>query len=217
MPGAAGVGLEKALAGYSQFISDTTYDYCGSYGVSTSDLSCANSHNASNPMYWDIGVDNGVDRQWIWLLCNEPMMFWQTAAPRGVGSLVPSLVSFMYNQEQCALFFPEDEGYTYRSALGVGKTTNDFNMYTKGWNAKTKRLMWANGQFDPWKDATVSSDFRPQGPLISTPEAPVYMIPGGIHCTDLIYKNAEDNDDLMAIVQEEVATMKGWVDEFYKQ
>ncbi|CAK7266705.1 hypothetical protein SEPCBS57363_002225 [Sporothrix epigloea] len=218
LPGAAGVGLEKALAGYSKYINDNwAYDYCGSYGVSTSDFSCSNSHNASNPIYWDIGVDNGAERQWIWLLCNGPMMFWQTAAPRGVGSLVPSLVSYAYDEAQCALYFPREDGYTFGSDPGVAKTTNGLNMYTKGWNAKTKRLMWANGQFDPWKDATVSSDFRPQGPLVSTPEAPVHMIPGGIHCTDLIYKNAQVNEDLMAIVQDEIAIMKGWVEEFYKQ
>ncbi|CAK7269405.1 hypothetical protein SEPCBS119000_003551 [Sporothrix epigloea] len=218
LPGPEGVGLEKALNGYAQFISDYYFPgYCGSYGVDENDMSCTNSHNASNPIYLDIAVDNGAGRQWTWLLCNEPLMYWQTAAPAGVRSLIPSLVSYAYDEEQCALYFPREDGFSFGSDPGVGKTPTGFNMYTKGWGAKTERLMWANGQFDPWRDVTVSSDFRPQGPLVSTPEAPVHVIPGGIHCTDLIYENAEVNDDLMAIVQNEIAIMKGWVEEFYKQ
>lgn len=29
-------------------------------------------NNKDNPMYTDLSVNNTVNRQWYWLLCNEP-------------------------------------------------------------------------------------------------------------------------------------------------
>lgn len=80
----------------------------------------------------------------------------------------------------------------------------------------TTRLMYANGQFDPWRDSTVSSDSRPGGPLQSTPQLPVRVIPGGIHCTDYYAQNWAVNPKLQCIVNAEVANMVQWVDEFYQ-
>lgn len=216
------MGLKKALNGYAKFIKEFIVPgYCESFGTAfqgTYNTDCMDSHNASNPIYTDTSVDNAIDRQWVWLLCNEPFEFWQTAAPAGTPSLISRLVDYDYQQNQCALYFPEVDGFTFGSNSGVGKTPEDVNNYTDGWSVtNTTRLIWANGEFDPWKDVTVSSDYRPGGPLVSTPEAPVNVIPGGIHCSDLIYANAVASESLMVIVQDEIATIKGWVDEFYKQ
>ncbi|KJR88951.1 serine peptidase [Sporothrix schenckii 1099-18] len=221
VPGASGVGLKKALNGYAKFVKDQLLPgYCESFGPAFQgklNLDCMDSHNASNPIYLDTSVDNAIDRQWTWLLCNEPFMYWQTGAPKGTPTLVSRLVDFDYMQAQCALYFPEDDGYTFGSSSRIGKTPDDVNEYDGGWSVtNTTRLIWANGEFDPWRDATVSSDFRPGGPLVSTPEAPVNVIPGGIHCSDLIYANALVNEGVMAVVKDEIATIKGWVDEFYK-
>ncbi len=75
--------------------------------------------------------------------------------------------------------------------------------------------MFANGALDPWRDATVSSKFRPGGPKESTPELPVRVIPGGVHCSDLYGQNWAVNAELKSIVDEEVANMQEWVNEFY--
>ncbi|CAK7205803.1 hypothetical protein SEUCBS139899_008582 [Sporothrix eucalyptigena] len=221
-PSESGVGLKKALNGYAKWTQDILLPgYCESLGSDFQgeyNTACMDSHNASNPIYTDLSVNNAVDRQWTWLLCNEPFMYWQTAAPAGKGSLVSSLVDYDYMQNTCALYFPEEDGYTFGSASNIGKTPDDVNKYTGGWsNTDTTRLIWANGQYDPWRDVTVSSDYRPGGPLVSTTDAPVNVIPGGIHCSDLIYDNAIANAGVMAIVNDEIATIKGWVEEFYKQ
>ncbi|CAK7227153.1 hypothetical protein SCUCBS95973_006446 [Sporothrix curviconia] len=221
-PSATGVGLKKALNGYAKWTKDVLLPgYCEGYGPSFQgklNTACMDTHNASNPIYTDTSVDNAIDRQWTWLLCNEPFMYWQTAAPAGTASLVSSLVNYDYLQSACALYFPEEDGYTFGSSSKVGKTPGDVNKYTGGWsNANTTRLIWANGQYDPWRDVTVSSDFRPGGPLVSTADVPVNVIPGGIHCSDLIYKNALANAGVMAVVQDEIATIKGWVEDFYSQ
>jgi hypothetical protein len=77
--------------------------------------------------------------------------------------------------------------------------------------------MYTNGQLDPWRDVTVSSDYRPGGPLQSTPQLPVRVIPGGIHCSDYYGQNWAVNPTLQGIVNDEVANMVQWVDEYYTQ
>ncbi|KAH8895932.1 endoprotease endo-Pro [Thozetella sp. PMI_491] len=224
-PGAHGVGLEKALVGYAKWTNEllipggkyylAATSACESYGYWTGEdnIDCFDSYNASSPIYTDVSLDNAVDRQWEWMLCNEPFKYWQDGAPEDVPSLVSRLVDVDYWQRQCGLFFPAEDGYTY--GIAKGKTEADVNAYTGGWDyVNTARLIWTNGQWDPWRDSTVSSDFRPGGPLQSTSEAPVYVIPGGIHCSDLLARNGAANAGVQKIIDEVVATIKGWVDEF---
>lgn len=158
-------------------------------------------------------MDNAINRQWNWFLCNEPFDYWQGGAPAGRPSIVSRLVTPEYWERQCALFFPPEGEYTYGHA--EGKTVDDVNAYTGGWNTNTTRLVWTNGQFDPWKDATVSSDFRPDGPLKSTAEAPVLMIPAGIHCSDLLAQNGIVNAGVQKVIDTEIAQIEQWVAEYY--
>ena len=72
-------------------------------------------------------------------------------------------------------------------------------------------------QFDPWREAGVSSEYRPGGPLASRPSAPVNIIPGGFHCSDLILKNGKVNAGAQEVIDTEVAQIKTWVAEYYKK
>ncbi len=140
--------------------------------------------------------------------------FWQDGAPDNVPSIVSRLVDVAYWERQCGLFFPIEDGYTY--GIAKGKTADDVNAYTGGWDyVNTTRLIWTNGEWDPWKDATVSSEFRPNGPLQSTSAAPLNVIPGGIHCSDLLTRNGVANAGVQKVIDDEVAVIKSWVDEFY--
>ena len=133
-------------------------------------------------------------------------------------TLVSRLVTADYWREQCAFYFPpEREGHTtYTYRLARGKRAEDVNRRTGGWSATgTTRLMHANGELDPWLDATLSSRFRPGGPVKSTEQLPVRVIPGGMHCSDLYGQNWDVNEDVRRIVDEEVDNMKTWVAEFY--
>lgn len=139
--------------------------------------------------------------------------YWQDGAPKERPSIVSRLVTQAYWESQCALFFPEG-GY----GIAKGRTPEDVNAWTGGWSVtNTTRLMYANGQLDPWRDATVSSIFRPGGPLESTEELPVRVIPGGIHCSDLYGQNWDVNPEVKSIADAEVANMKKWVAEFYEE
>jgi len=167
LPGAEGVGLTTALAGYASWFNNTYLPgTCAGYGYAEwqdpRSVQCFNTYNASSPMYTDTSLSNTYDRQWYWLLCNQPFGYWQNGAPQGRPSIVSRLVDDDWNNRQCPLFFPPVDGHVVGEANGA--TEEGVNAYTKGWNfTNSTRLLWVNGGFDPWREAGVSSDFRPGG------------------------------------------------------
>ncbi|KAI9742271.1 MAG: hypothetical protein M1818_004171 [Claussenomyces sp. TS43310] len=225
-PGPGGVGLEKALAGYaSYFNSSILPNYCQALGYEDGDdynVACFDTYNVSNPLYTNYTVRNPFDRQWNWMLCNEPFAYWQDGAPLGVPTVVSRLVTASYWQRQCGLFFPQEGSHVYGSSPShlPPLSVHTENLYTDGWYTSSplkpsKRLIWTNGEFDPWRTTGVSSQFRPGGPLQSTPEAPVQVIPAGIHCSDLYMGDAKVNAGVQEVVDNEVKQIVEWVNEFY--
>ncbi|KAK3316878.1 serine-type peptidase-like protein [Apodospora peruviana] len=219
IPSAKGVGVAKALDGYAKWVKEVLIPgNCESAGYSDwqgeFNTQCFRNQNTSNVAFNDLSVGNWVNRQWNWMLCNEPFEYWQDGAPLGRPSIVSRLVTADYWRQQCASFFPPSQGGTY--GIKQGKRARDVNKWTGGWYAtNSTRLMHANGQLDPWRDATVSSVFRPGGPLKSTEKVPVRVIKGGTHCSDLYGQNWPLNADVRRVVDEEVENMKTWVGEFY--
>ncbi|TDZ36495.1 putative extracellular serine carboxypeptidase [Colletotrichum spinosum] len=216
---ADGVGLPKALDNYAKWwTSEYLPGTCASYGVEEwSDplnTACFETYDETSPMYTDWSADNQFGRTWYWMTCNEPFFFWQTGAPKDRPSIVSRLVTPEYYQRQCGLFFPRQGEFTYAS--DSGKTAADLNKATGGWFfTNTTRLVWSNGEFDPWRSASVSSELRPGGPLQSRPGAPVHLIPGSRHCNDLLVRNGEANEGVQAVITSEIEQLKTWVDEFY--
>lgn len=148
--------------------------------------------------------------EWLILLISR-LEFWQTGAPRGQTTLVSRLVTAEYGRAQCSLLFKDHYG------LAEGKTAASVDKYTGGWaTPKAKRMLLVNGQYDPWRFATVASDFRPGGPLQSTPELPTFVVPGGFHGSDRSGANWAVNPELQAIVDQEVVIVKKWVADFNK-
>ncbi|KDN67486.1 putative serine carboxypeptidase S28 [Colletotrichum sublineola] len=219
IPGADGVGLPKALDNFASWWRPNMIDgACASYGYdewkNPSNVACFDTYNETSPVYKDWTANNPFGRTWYWMLCNEPFFYWQTGAPEDRPTIVSRFVTPEYFQRQCDLFFPKQGEYTYAS--NSGKTAEDLNKQTGGWQfTNTTRLFWSNGEFDPWRSASMSSELRPGGPLQSRPGAPVHLIPGSHHCNDLLIRNAEVNADVKAAVTAEVAQLKTWVDEFY--
>lgn len=139
--------------------------------------------------------------------------WWQVSPPDDHPTIVSRLVNRTYYEDRCRFHFPEG-GY----GLEKNKTAEDISDWTGGWTVtNTSRLMYANGQYDPWRDATVSSASRPGGPLESTPELPVRVIPGGTHCSDVYAENWEVNPEAKKIAYEQAEEMKRWVNEFYEE
>ncbi|KIH93311.1 hypothetical protein SPBR_04143 [Sporothrix brasiliensis 5110] len=189
---------------------------------------CLNSMNTSSILFTDRAVNNSYAVQWTWMLCNEPFDYYQTGStPLGVPAIASRLLTPEYFQQQCAVLFGPNsaeflptlaasggqhpvsvgaiaaQANTYGSA--TGKTVDMLNAVTGGWDFNAKRVLWVNGEFDPWRPASVSSAFRPGGPLQSTPDSPVILINGGRHCEDM---NTRSNGTYMATVRaQEVAHM----------
>ncbi|KAK4185600.1 putative serine protease [Podospora australis] len=212
------IGLEKALVNYAAwFRYEFLPDHCSNQGYPewSDPLStgCFDSHNKTHPLYSDMSYTSPLNRQWLWMTCNEPLFYWQTGAPPNESSLISRLVTPEYCELQCKLAFPEQDGVTYGAARALTeKTLND---RTGGWFTNTTRVIWVNGEFDPWRSASVSSEYRPGGPQNSTRETPVHLIPGGRHCDDLGTINGEYGAGVKRAQVESVAKMVEWVGEFY--
>ncbi|KAK4113371.1 hypothetical protein N656DRAFT_707943 [Canariomyces notabilis] len=217
IPGTA-AGFWQALANYaSWFKNEYLPGTCNSYGYfewrSRRSVACFDTYNETSPMYKDYSPSNTVNRQWFWMLCNQPFFYWQTGAPLYVPSIVSRYLTPVYMERQCRLFFSPQENVTFGAA--AGKTEQMVNGLTGGWFVNTTRLIWVNGEFDPWRSASVSSAFRPGGPMRSSREAPVYLIRGAHHCTDLNTRNGEVNEDVRRAQLSVIAQMVEWIGEFY--
>lgn len=142
--------------------------------------------------------------------------WWRTGPPAGQPRMVSQLVTPDYWRRQCKLFFPETNGHT--PGVERGLRAESINAVTGGWtNVNTTRLMWSNFDLDPWRPVTVSADDRPGGPLASTDEHPVRVVPGATHCSDMILHNAQANAGLMKVFEEQLDNVNKWVADFYRE
>ncbi len=101
----------------------------------------------------------------------------------------------------------------------AGRRARDVNRHTGGWHAtNTTRAMHTNGQYDPWRDATMSSIFRPGGPVQAGDEKlPVRLVKGGTHCSDLYGLNWDANEGVKELAMDAAGQMQQWVGEWYDQ
>ena len=215
IPDASGVGLPKALDGYAAWMRSYIPGYCrrdyGAVGYhdAGADTSCFDFHNASQPLYTDTSPANS-NRTWRYLLCNEPLGFWFDGPPPGRPAIASRTLTVDHWRRKCPLYFP---GWTPRPGASVAAT----NAFTGGWSASNvSRLLWVQSEFDPWRTGTVSSAFRPAGPLAGTTWQPVVDIPGGGHVPDFATANARANPGVGEAVEKIIGIMKGWADEYYE-
>lgn len=204
--------------GYASWMkNDFLPGYCASFGYEEfqgeNNTYCFNTYDFNSPMFRDTSLSNTLDRQWVWMTCNEPFGYWQDGAPADRPTIVSRLVTAEYWIRQCGLYFPPEDGQTY--GIAKGKTEAEVNAYDGGWYIdNSTRLIYGNGGFDPWREATVSSDLRPDGPLQSTAAVPVNIVPGGFHTSDLITANGVANAGCQAVIDKEVTQLAEWVAEY---
>ncbi|KAI2465384.1 endoprotease endo-Pro [Annulohypoxylon bovei var. microspora] len=219
-----GVGLKKALPNFAKWYKASYLPgHCTELGSGSAwqgslDVGCFDTYNASSPMFTDLSEANPFERTWMWMTCNDPYFWWQTGAPANRPTLMSRLTNASYWQRQCALNFPRDGAYTYASA--AGRTAADVNAHTRGWALPDhldagSRVLFVNGEFDPWRAASVASEFRPGGPLVSSPDVPSFVVPGGRHCSDLFVGNGLVNPGVKKVQDEIVKQMAVWTAEFY--
>jgi len=117
-----------------------------------------------------------------------------------------------YYQRQCPLYFPPEGNNTFRSALGIGE--DSVNDRTEGWlYTDVPRMLYVNGELDPWRSGSVASDFRPGGPFNGTEKTPAILIEGSRHCNDLIIGN-NVHPPVKAAQEAAIKQMETWIAEF---
>ncbi|KAF9881706.1 hypothetical protein CkaCkLH20_00852 [Colletotrichum karsti] len=193
----SGVGLDAAWDAYTSWMQ-------GAWNQSCSKDACDwdTKSEAWDPKYL------GSDRSWQWQLCNEPFGWWQVGPPKSDGTnIVSSHIRPAHEARQCDKFFPEVKGF--KPAMTEGFTADMFNDWTDGgWNATYDNVMFVDGEFDPWKSATMSSDYRPGGPSKSTDKTPRMVVKGGTHVPD--FDISEDKDHA-SVTKRQLEIMGKWL------
>lgn len=142
--------------------------------------------------------------------------WWQIWSNATTNGLISQFIDREYILSAvCDRNFPDVGKYQY--GIKKGRFADQINRVTGGWNnVNTTRLIWVNGEFDPWLPATVSWDGRPGGALQSTKQHPVYLLPKATHCNDYLIANGNANEGVRIALAGIKKQMKEWVDEFYK-
>ncbi|KAG8895851.1 hypothetical protein FRC01_012164, partial [Tulasnella sp. 417] len=204
---AKGVGMPTALNNYAKWVKENEAADCddGQGGA------CYSTYDYTTDQYTDWRVDNhDSDRQWYWMTCNE-CGFFQDGDPGNYSVIVSSLVTASYNIRQCNHMFPNADG----SPGNFYPDTADTNSENGGgWNLRAKNLFVVNGQYDPWRSASLSSRYAPK--FRHTPHQRVEVIRGGHHCWDFDLKGAKYNHDIKRVVDIGVKSIKKWVAQWYK-
>ncbi|TDL23893.1 hypothetical protein BD410DRAFT_720031 [Rickenella mellea] len=191
-----GWGVDIALNAWGSYWTDTYYEIlCGDDNAED----CLGTYNSSDP-YWTNTAKGNDYRAWTWIVCNEIGLV-QEGAPEGTPSIVTRLLKPSYDERQCTYWFPE----IYPDGPRPPKT-NATNSKTQGWDVAIDRLFFANGKRDPWRDATVSSDFHMRQSTSSQPIA----VSDGFHCSDLLTNNNVDSS-VDAVQKQGLAAMKTWL------
>ncbi|KAK2627286.1 hypothetical protein QTJ16_003252 [Diplocarpon rosae] len=218
-PDENGVGLAKALPNYAKWVNEIQIPgSCQNYGYEGErDVGCFDTYDENNTLFTNRSVNNYGLLQWQWMLCNEPFGYWQDGAPRHETTIVSRLITGDYWQRQCGLYFPTVNGFTYSSNISPDNNVHKVNKLTEGWRLEnTTRLIWTNGQYDPWKTSGMSSEYRTGGPFPGNEAAPLQIIPGGFHCSDFRLRNGVFNEGVQKVIDNQVAQIVKWVAKYPK-
>ncbi|KAH9833657.1 peptidase S28 [Rhodofomes roseus] len=195
--GSGGWGVDYALNAWGTYWATTYYPLiCGDYDPVT----CLGTYDPTQSYYTDIEI-NDSGRSWEWIVCNE-VGFFQDGAPEDWPTIVTRLVQPSSDERQCTYYFPEQ--------FPNGPVTPDVNATNSayaGWFANVTNLFFANGQRDPWREATKSADGTN---FESTSWQPIAE-GDGYHCSDLLTENALVDETVAEVQEQALASMKEWL------
>ncbi|KAI9155704.1 putative extracellular serine carboxypeptidase [Paramyrothecium foliicola] len=220
VPDANGVGLVRARAGYAKWVREVLLTRrCGRLTTTHNTIQkvAARCFGAHAPDSSDLNeaLTSTSNRQWQWMLCNEPFKWWRGGAPKGEPSLIGRAMGVEYYDRQCGYMF-DHAGKPGSYGIKDGLNVTEVNASLGGWEATVglERIVYVNGEYDPWLGATVASPNFPGGPFQSTDRAPHYIIPQGMHCSDMQASNAAVNEGVHAVMTQVVADIARFVAEF---
>ncbi|KAF5392923.1 hypothetical protein D9757_001233 [Collybiopsis confluens] len=200
---ASGWGLDHALTAWGNLWNSSYLDnLCGGADV----VDCLGTYDPTQAYYTDTAIDN-AGRSWTWIVCNE-VGFLQDGAPTNVPTIVTRLAQPVSDIRQCSLMFPDvfPSPNDVPMAAGVANTDQAY----QGWNMTIDRLFFANGQRDPWREATVSADGVARASTSTQPIA----IGDGFHCSDLSTASGKVDSTVLAVQTKALSFMKTWLAEW---
>ncbi|KAL0576862.1 hypothetical protein V5O48_005127 [Marasmius crinis-equi] len=217
----SGWGLDHAVAAWGAFWRN---GYLASLCGDSSVEDCLGTYDPNTDYYTDTSIDN-AGRSWFWTVCTE-VGYLQDGPPPGQPAVVsrlaqPSsdLVSFLtlvllmkrantsLRKRQCQLMFPDVFGSAPPdTAGGVDRTNEKYH----GWDLQVDRLFFANGQRDPWREATVAAE----GLNKQSTDRQVLTMSDGFHCSDLSTATGAIDSTVAAVQKKALETFKGWLAEW---
>ncbi|KAF7792825.1 hypothetical protein EIP86_003925 [Pleurotus ostreatoroseus] len=194
--GLSGFGMTTALRQWSEYWNNEYfYDICGDATAED----CFGTYDPTSYRYTNTALDNPT-RSWNWLVCNE-VGFFQDGAPANQSSIVSRLIQPVYDERQCTYMFPDAFNGTPTPNVGA------INTAYSGWSMQTPNVFFANGQRDPWRDATVSADGGTSGNTSSLSIG----VSDGFHCSDLVTQNGLVDDTVLKVQQQGLFQIKTWL------
>ncbi|KAG8910863.1 hypothetical protein FRC01_006083, partial [Tulasnella sp. 417] len=172
--------------------------------------SCYSTADPNAPMYTDTSVSDVHARAWEWLICTQ-LGWFQVGDMGNSSNIVSSQVTPAFFQRQCSYYFPLADGT--HSTYDFSKPVNDINTQYKSWNVVGNNLYVVNGEFDPWRSASLSSKWAPA--FIDTPTQTITVVPNGHHCWDFYLANGEVDANVKSIQQQGISEIRGWLENWY--
>ncbi|KAG9018024.1 hypothetical protein FRB90_012583 [Tulasnella sp. 427] len=203
---AQGVGATQAVANWAKAFKAIGPDKnCPNTGGS-----CYMTTNANSQMYTNTTVSDAYSRAWIWLLCTQ-LGFFQVGDPGNSSSIVSAQVTPAYAQRQCSYYFPLADGT--HSTYNFSQPVDTLNSQFKGWNVVGNNLFVVNGEFDPWRSASLSSKWAPTFTDTATQE--ISVIPNAHHCWDWYLMNTEVDDNVKTVQNKALVQIHDWLQSWY--
>jgi hypothetical protein len=131
--------------------------------------------------------------------------------PGNSSSIVSGQITAAWAERQCDHMFPDASGNPGAFSLSTSVAT--INTEFNGWNLMAPQLFVVNGQYDPWRSASLSSKWG--GSFSDTPTQEITVIPAAHHCWDQSLDNAIVNSDVLAAQTLGITTIHGWLTTWY--
>ncbi|KAG8948858.1 hypothetical protein FRC00_008416 [Tulasnella sp. 408] len=198
-----GVGLPQALDNWAAYFKAIGPDeICPGTGGA-----CFSTYNYSSESYTNTSISNTV------LEVTDRLLIIGATLVGMRGSIVSRMLDAAFEDRRCAHLFPSPAEDIRSPPYNTTQGANRLNLKYGGWNLQAKNLFVVNGEFDPWRSASLSSRAAPA--FVDIPSQEIVVIPNGHHCWDWSTDNAAVNPDVERVQNLGISTIRSWLEEWY--
>ncbi|KIO21848.1 hypothetical protein M407DRAFT_28560 [Tulasnella calospora MUT 4182] len=199
-----GVGLDQALENLER-------EFETSISPMLLDAGLFPTSNPQLEMFTDTSVLDKYARAWTWMLCTQ-LGWFQVGGTGESSSIASSLVTPDYYARQCSNYFPLADGTL--PEYNPSQAAEKFNSRFKSWDVVGKNLFITNGEFDPWRSASYSSERAPPTET-KTETHRITVIPNAIHGWDLTLSNGKLDENVKRVQDDGLAQIHDWLQHWY--